>query len=100
MTRPQPDLLAARKALVEDCARVAGALDRTLPRNASTVTEKEATILRLIGLGLTDKEVARAIGMSRGTAHVHIGRIHVKVAIAGRARLAVTAHLVMEVGAT
>lgn len=65
-------------------------------RTASRLTIQEQKILRLVGLGLADQEVAVALGISKGTAHVHITRIHDKLVISGRARLAVASYIAIE----
>lgn len=85
----------SRLSLVEDCARIREAL-RDDVRSASRLTIREQKILALIGLGMADQEIADALGMTKGCVHVHIGRIHSKLVISGRPRLAVAAYIVIE----
>jgi DNA-binding CsgD family transcriptional regulator len=87
-------LEANRKSLADDCSRVRAALEDI--RSASRLTIKEQKILRCIGLGMADQEIADYLGISKGTTHVHIGRIHDKLVISSRPRLAVVANKVIE----
>ena len=84
----------SRLSLAEDCARIREALRDV--RSASQLTIKEQKILGLIGMGMADQEIADAIGISKGTTHVHIVRIHSKLVISGRPRLAVAAYIAIE----
>jgi len=51
------------------------------------LSRREWDVLRLIGEGLTDKEIAAALKMSVRTAENHASRIYAKLRIRGRARL-------------
>ena len=61
------------------------------PRNCSTLSPAEVEILRLVGLGLTNQEIADAAFISLLTVRTHLKRIYSKCAIEGRARLAIAA---------
>jgi len=82
-----------RQALDEDVGRVREAVSVT--RTASTLSPKESEILRLVSVGLSDQEVSDILGMSKGTLHVHMGRIHDKAAIRSRQRLTVAAYIAL-----
>jgi two-component system response regulator NreC len=67
---------------------VAAALDstrRTL--NEDRLTTREIEVLRLIALGHTSAEVARALALSPRTVETHRARIHKKLGLATRAEL-------------
>jgi len=84
----------ARRA--EDACRVAESLPRpSLGRHAGTMTKMEARVLKTVGLGLSNAEIADAFGISIWTVRVHLKHIHDKCAVPGRARLTVAA-LAME----
>jgi len=51
------------------------------------LSQRECEVLRLIGEGLTDKEIAAALRVSVRTAENHAARIYNKLGIRGRARL-------------
>ena len=54
------------------------------------LTERESQIARLVGEGLSNKEVARQLDVSTGTVKVHLHRIYQKLAIRNRTMLALT----------
>ena len=54
------------------------------------LTERESQIARLVGEGLSNKEVARQLDVSTGTVKVHLHRIYQKLAIRNRTVLALT----------
>ena len=54
------------------------------------LTEREGQIARLVGEGLSNKEVARQLDVSCGTVKVHLHRIYQKLAIRNRTMLALT----------
>ena len=39
------------------------------------VTDRQAEILALMAQGLTDKEIARRLGLTRGTVRTHVDRL-------------------------
>ena len=72
-----------------------GAADLTQEHgsNASlleVLTGRESQIARLVGEGLSNKEVARQLDVSTGTVKVHLHRIYQKLAIRNRTMLALT----------
>ena len=72
-----------------------GAADLTQERGSNlslleVLTERESQIARLVGEGLSNKEVARQLDVSCGTVKVHLHRIYQKLAIRNRTMLALT----------
>ena len=72
-----------------------GAADLTQENGSSVsllevLTERESQIARLVGEGLSNKEVARQLDVSTGTVKVHLHRIYQKLAIRNRTVLALT----------
>lgn len=59
-----------------------------------TLTQAEFKVFRLLGLGLTNEEVAKALFISPLTVRTHVKRIHAKCDIKGRAKLALAAYQV------
>ncbi len=57
-----------------------------------TLTQSEFKVFRLLGLGLTNQEIAESLFISPLTVRTHVKRIHAKCDIKGRARLALTAY--------
>ena len=57
-----------------------------------TLTQSEFKVFRLLGLGLTNQEIAEGLFISPLTVRTHVKRIHAKCDIKGRARLALTAY--------
>jgi pimeloyl-ACP methyl ester carboxylesterase/DNA-binding CsgD family transcriptional regulator len=55
----------------------AAAQGRNLPVDKATprVTARQMEVLRLIGQGQTDKQIARALGLSHRTVEMHVGRV-------------------------
>lgn len=60
-------------------------------RNPHYLTRAEMAVLKLIGQGQTNEEIAKALFISRLTVRTHVKRIHSKTGVQGRARLAVIA---------
>ena len=56
-----------------------------------TLTKTEIKILELIAKGLTDKEIAKTVGRSANTMHVHSANIRRKLGISNRAKLIIFA---------
>ncbi len=62
-----------------------------LAEDLATLTRTEAEVLRKIGMGMTNREIAAAMFISPLTVRTHVKRVHDKLDVKGRARLAVTA---------
>jgi DNA-binding NarL/FixJ family response regulator len=71
------------------------AATRTAQRSAgdrlSVLTQREREVLRLVGQGLSNAEIAEALTLSPATARTHVSRAMVKLAARGRAQLVVIA---------
>jgi DNA-binding NarL/FixJ family response regulator len=50
----------------------------------SDLTDREAEVLRLVARGLSDKEVARAIGRTEETVKIHLKNVFAKLGVADR----------------
>jgi RNA polymerase sigma factor (sigma-70 family) len=57
-----------------------------------TLTQSEFKVFRLLGLGLTNQEIAETLFISPLTVRTHVKRIHAKCDIKGRAKLALAAY--------
>jgi DNA-binding CsgD family transcriptional regulator len=57
-----------------------------------TLTQAEFKVFRLLGLGLTNQEIADSLYISPLTVRTHVKRLHAKCDIKGRAKLALTAY--------
>jgi RNA polymerase sigma factor (sigma-70 family) len=57
-----------------------------------TLTPAEFKVFRLLGLGLTNQEIAETLFISPLTVRTHVKRIHAKCDIKGRAKLALAAY--------
>lgn len=57
-----------------------------------TLTQGEFKVFRLLGLGLTNQEIAETLFISPLTVRTHVKRIHAKCGIEGRAKLALAAY--------
>lgn len=61
-------------------------------QNISTLTPAEEAVYKLVGLGLSNEELAAALFISALTVRTHVKRIHAKLEIVGRARLAIESY--------
>jgi len=59
-----------------------------------TLTPAEFKVFRLLGLGLTNQEIADSLYISPLTVRTHVKKLHAKCDIKGRAKLALTAYQV------
>ena len=81
------DLTRVRKHRAEQTVRREEALAQV-----HTLTQSEFKVFRLLGLGLTNQEIAESLFISPLTVRTHVKRIHSKCAIKGRAKLALAAY--------
>jgi DNA-binding NarL/FixJ family response regulator len=104
-TRPA-DLLAAIRVVAAGDALLAPAVTRRLieeftrrpePRQRPAaaigeVTEREREVLTLVGLGLSNAEIAARLHVSLSTAKTHVGRLLMKLGARDRAQLVIAAY--------
>jgi DNA-binding NarL/FixJ family response regulator len=103
---PPGDLLAAIRVIAAGDALLAPGITRRLiaeftrrpePSNQPAagldeLTEREREVLTLIGLGLTNSEIAGQLHVSLSTAKTHVGRLLMKLGARDRAQLVITAY--------
>jgi DNA-binding NarL/FixJ family response regulator len=103
---PPSDLLAAIRIVAAGEALLAPAVTRRLiaeftrrpePAQRPTaaldeITERERDVLTLIGLGLSNSEIADHLHISLSTAKTHVGRLLTKLGARDRAQLVITAY--------
>jgi DNA-binding NarL/FixJ family response regulator len=104
-TRPA-DLLAAVRVVAAGDALLAPAVTRRLieeftkrpePRQPTSavideITEREREVLTLVGLGLSNTEIAAQLHVSLSTAKTHVGRLFMKLGARDRAQLVIAAY--------
>ncbi len=62
------------------------------PRELTAITDREREVLRLVGLGLSNAEIAAALYISAGTAKTHVARLLAKLGARDRVQLVITAY--------
>jgi DNA-binding NarL/FixJ family response regulator len=77
--------------------RELGAKGRAGPRDHGRLSKREVEVLRLVGEGLTNNEIAKRLFISPKTAEHHVGRIYAKLQLRTRTELA--AYAVRKLGA-
>jgi DNA-binding NarL/FixJ family response regulator len=103
-TRPG-DLLAAVRVVAAGDALLSPSVTRQLigefarqpeparrPPMMSELTEKEAEVLALIGLGLSNTEICERLFVSMSTTKTHVGRLLMKLDARDRAQLVIAAY--------
>ena len=104
-TRPA-DLLAAIRVVAAGDALLAPAITRRLIEEfakrpepqpppaavADEITEREREVLTLVGLGLSNTEIAVRLHVSLSTAKTHVGRLLMKLGARDRAQLVIAAY--------
>ena len=82
----RPDADAAAEFL-----RSLGARGRTGPKNFGLLSQREQEVLRLLGLGLSNPEIAARLFISRKTAAHHVSSVLAKLGLRNRAEAAAIA---------
>lgn len=72
--------------------RFARTSPRTPPARARDLTGREREVLRLVARGYGNARIGRELGITPGTAKVHVARILAKLGVAGRVQAAVYAY--------
>jgi DNA-binding NarL/FixJ family response regulator len=99
------DFLAAIRVVAAGDAMIAPAVTRRLiaqfagqggstraPRELAGITDREREVLRLVGLGMSNAEIAAALYISAGTAKTHVAHLLAKLNARDRVQLVITAH--------
>jgi DNA-binding CsgD family transcriptional regulator len=76
--------------------RTLGAKGRAGPRDYGLLSKRELEVLRLVGEGLTNNEIAQRLFISPKTAEHHVGRIYSKLRL--RTRTEIAAYAVRALG--
>ena len=56
------------------------------------ITDREREVLRLVGLGMSNAEIAATLYITTGTAKIHIARLLAKLGARDRVQLVITAY--------
>jgi DNA-binding NarL/FixJ family response regulator len=89
----QPLVRAGLRRMIErtpdiDVAGEAG----TEPRELTGITDREREVLRLVGLGMSNAEIAASLYITAGTAKTHVARLLAKLGARDRVQLVITAY--------
>ena len=87
-----------RQSIDSEYARVLEAFPRAgKPTDPTfTLTRSEIDVLRLVGLGRTNREISESLFISHSTLRTHVKRIHEKCGTRSRVQLAVLASMVWD----
>jgi two-component system, NarL family, nitrate/nitrite response regulator NarL len=80
------DETAIRRALDKMLRREAGLADAT-----RVLTPRELELVRMIGVGLRNKQIAEKLGISEATVKIHLHSVYQKLGISGRLELSIYA---------
>jgi DNA-binding NarL/FixJ family response regulator len=99
------DILTAIRVVAAGDAMIAPGVTRRLigqfaseprtgrpPRELTGITDREREVLRLVGLGLSNAEIAAALYITVGTAKTHVARLLAKLGARDRVQLVITAY--------
>jgi DNA-binding NarL/FixJ family response regulator len=89
-------LVAEGGELIDDTA-VRRALDKMLRREAGVadatrvLTPREIELVKMVGVGLRNKQIAEKLGISEATVKIHLHSVYQKLSISGRVELSIYA---------
>jgi DNA-binding NarL/FixJ family response regulator len=89
-------LVAEGGELIDDTA-VRRALDKMLRREAGVadatrvLTPREIELVKMVGVGLRNKQIAEKLGISEATVKIHLHSVYQKLGISGRVELSIYA---------
>ncbi|MGD0554310.1 MAG: response regulator transcription factor [Streptosporangiaceae bacterium] len=99
------DILTAIRVVASGDAMIAPGVTRRLigefasqprsgrdPRKLTGITDREREVLRLVGRGMSNAEIAVALYISVGTAKTHVARLLAKLDARDRVQLVITAY--------
>jgi DNA-binding NarL/FixJ family response regulator len=99
------DILAAIRVVAAGDAIIAPGVTRRLigqfagqpspgrgPRELPGITDREREVLRLVGLGMSNAEIAAALYITAGTAKTHVAHLLAKLGARDRVQLVITAY--------
>jgi DNA-binding NarL/FixJ family response regulator len=99
------DIMAAIRVVAAGDAMIAPGVTRRLighfasdprpdrkPRELTGITGREREVLRLVGLGMSNAEIAAALYISVGTTKTHVARLLTKLDARDRVQLVITAY--------
>ena len=65
--------------------------ERRRPEHRESFTRREHDVIRLVGLGLSNKDIAQRLGVSVATVRTHLSKVYDKLGTASRVELALLA---------
>jgi len=99
------DILTAIRVVAAGDAMIAPGVTRRLiaqfaaqhrpgrtPRELTGISDREREVLRLVGLGMSNAEIATALYITAGTAKTHVARLLAKLCARDRIQLVITAY--------
>jgi DNA-binding NarL/FixJ family response regulator len=99
------DILSAIRVVAAGDAIIAPGITRRLigqfaaqsrsgrkPRELTEITDREREVLKLVGLGMSNAEIAAALHITAGTAKTHVARLLAKLDARDRVQLVITAY--------
>ena len=99
------DILTAIRVVAAGDAMIAPAVTRRLigqfagqprpgrkPRELTGITDREREVLRLVGLGMSNAEIAASLYITAGTVKTHVARLLAKLGARDRVQLVITAY--------
>ena len=99
------DILAGVRVVAAGDAMIAPGVTRRLigqfagqtradrkPRELTGITDREREVLRLVGLGMSNAEIAAALYITVGTVKTHVARLLAKLGARDRVQLVITAY--------